>query len=124
MSRLRRNAGTQPAKTERCFSVLSTDCFVVQVLTGRRLHADNELLSKLAKRFGQRSQFRVVARIQNAADFLLVLAQPTPQLRLADAQLLNASSTAILAATSGSTAILIKPRPFDFATGTAKPRLG
>src|ERR1700730_18420839 len=51
----------------------------------RRLHADHKLLPKLAKSFRQRRQFRVVAGIENAAHFLLVFPDSSPQLGLADA---------------------------------------
>ena len=49
------------------------------------LHADHELLSELAKRLGQSRELGGVARIENAANLLLVLAQTPRQLGLADA---------------------------------------
>src|SRR5262245_37610975 len=52
----------------------------------RRLHADDELLAKRAESFGQRGQFRSMAGIENATDFLLVFPDSSPQLGLADAR--------------------------------------
>jgi hypothetical protein len=59
--RAQRRSSVRPRRSAARCSVFGAD---------RRLHADHELMPKLAKRFGQRDQFRVVARIENAADLL------------------------------------------------------
>ena len=55
----------------------------------RRLHPHNQLLPKLAQRCGQRRQLRVVARVEDATDFLLVLSDAAPQFGLGESRALE-----------------------------------